>query len=139
VHRRDARVLELPPDLRFLDEAIHEVGPLYVGLEEHLDRHLAAEVHVAAVEDHAHAAAADLAEEAVAAEPLDALGELTRLERRLGAGPCGPHRVPIGLVQANGAQLAGDLLEGAEDARLLRGRLRLPVRLPQGALEGLLG
>ena len=55
-------MLELAADLRLLDEAVDQVGPVAVLLEQDLDGQVAAEVGVAAPEHGAHAAAGDLAE-----------------------------------------------------------------------------
>ena len=59
-------MLQLAADLRLLDEALDQVGPVAVAVEEDLDGQVAAELGVAALEDGAHAAAGDLAEELVA-------------------------------------------------------------------------
>ncbi len=60
-------MLELAADLRLLDEAVDQVGPVAVSVEQDLQRQVAAEVGVAAAVDGAHAAAGDLAEQAIAA------------------------------------------------------------------------
>jgi hypothetical protein len=70
VHGHDAGVLQLAADLRLLDEALHDLGALGQLAVEHLHRHVAAEVRVVALEDHAHAAARDLAQQLVVAAPL---------------------------------------------------------------------
>ena len=59
-------MLELAADLRLLDEAADHVGVVAVVFAEDLQRHVAAEVGVAALEDGAHAAAGDLAVDPVA-------------------------------------------------------------------------
>ena len=59
-------MLELAADLRLLDEAADHVGVVAVVVAEDLDGEVAAEVGVAALEDGAHAAAGDLAVDAVA-------------------------------------------------------------------------
>ena len=55
VHRDDPRVLELPADLRLLDEPPDHLGMVAVFLAHHLDGQVAAEVEVAALEDGPHA------------------------------------------------------------------------------------
>jgi hypothetical protein len=60
-------MLELAADLRFLDEAGEDVAARGVLVLEHLHRDVAAEVQVAPLVDDADAAAADLAEQLVAA------------------------------------------------------------------------
>jgi hypothetical protein len=70
VHRHDARMLQLAADLRLLDEALHDLGPVGEALVEHLDRDVAPEIRVVALQDHAHPAARDLAQELVVA-PAD--------------------------------------------------------------------
>ena len=65
VDRHHARVLELPADLRLLDEApLHVRAPREV-CAQHLQRDVAAELGVARPEDHAHPAARDLAPDPV--------------------------------------------------------------------------
>src|SRR5262249_8163527 len=49
-------------------EAAHELRPAAVLLQQHLDRQLAAQLGVAALEDRAHAAAADLPQQLVLAK-----------------------------------------------------------------------
>src|SRR5581483_2732423 len=65
VDRDDPRVLQLAADLRLLDEPTEHPRVVAVPLQEDLDGQVAAEVLVAALEDGAHAAAGDLAEEVV--------------------------------------------------------------------------
>ena len=67
VDRRDARMLELSGDLRFLDEASDEIGVIPVPVEQDLDGEVAAQVGVAALEDGTHPAVSDLAQDLVAA------------------------------------------------------------------------
>jgi hypothetical protein len=66
VDRHDTGVLRGTGDLRFLDEALPQVCLGLVIVQEHLDRHVAGEVSVPRLEDHSHAAAADLTKEFVA-------------------------------------------------------------------------
>ena len=66
VDRHDARVLELAADLRLLDEAADHLGTAAEVVAEDLDGNVAADVGVAALEHLAHAAAGDLAVDAVA-------------------------------------------------------------------------
>ena len=70
VDRHDAGMLQLPADLRLLDEPPGHVGPVGVLLQQHLDRQVAAQVDVAAAQHGAHAAAGDLAGELVAVAGL---------------------------------------------------------------------
>ena len=70
VDGHDAGVLQLPADLRLLEEPPRHLGPVGVLLQQHLDRQVAAQVHVAAAQHRAHAAAGDLAEELVAVAGL---------------------------------------------------------------------
>ena len=74
-------MLQLAGDLCLLDEVLHEFRPAGVVAEQHLDRHVAAQVGVAAFQDRPHAAAGDLA---VQLQPAGGL----RGRRHLGrAGP----------------------------------------------------
>ena len=66
VDRHDAGVLELAADLGLLDEPADHAGVVAEVVAQHLERDVAAEVGVAALEDGAHAAAGDLAIDAVA-------------------------------------------------------------------------
>ena len=66
VDRHDARVLELAADLRLLDEAADHLGAAAEVVAQDLDGNVAAQVGVAALEHLAHAAAGDLAVDAVA-------------------------------------------------------------------------
>ena len=86
VDRHDARMLELAADLRLLDEAADQLGIVVVLFEQDLDGQVAAQVGVAALEDGAHAAAADLAQELVAAGVLGHLGGRGPDHRGLGLG-----------------------------------------------------
>ena len=70
VDRHDAGMLELAADLRFLHEPPHQLGLLLVALEQDLDRQVAAEVRVAALEHRPHPAPRDLAEKLVAVATL---------------------------------------------------------------------
>ena len=62
----DAGVLELAADLRLLDEPSDHVRIIAEVVAEDLQSHVASEVGVAALEDGAHAAAGDLAVDAIA-------------------------------------------------------------------------
>ncbi len=79
VHGHDARVLELSADLSLFDEALDDCGPLGELAVEHLGRDVASEIRVVSLEDHAHAAARDLAEQLVVAASLR--HELRRRQR----------------------------------------------------------
>ena len=66
VDRDDPGVLELAADLRLLDEPADHLGVVAVLLPDHLDGQVAAEVEVASLEDRAHPAPGELADELVA-------------------------------------------------------------------------
>jgi hypothetical protein len=105
VDRHHARVLQLAANLRFLDEAADDFGPVLVFVLEHLDSQVAAEVRVAPPQHRPHAAAADLAQELVAP------GRPRRGSLRFRGAGRGP-----GAAQAH----AGDLVRsggGGEGAR----------------------
>jgi hypothetical protein len=61
-----AGVLQLPADLRLLDEAPRHLRPVDVLLQQYLDGQVTAQVQVVAAQHRAHAAACDLALELVA-------------------------------------------------------------------------
>ena len=79
IDRDHAGVLELAADLRLLDEPPHQLGLLLVGLEQDLDGQVAAQVDIVALQDGAHAAPGDLAEEL---EPCRAVGQVGHLRGR---------------------------------------------------------
>ena len=119
VDRHHARVLELAADLRLLDEAADQVGLVAEVGPQDLDGDIATQVGVSALEDGAHAAAGDLAVDAVA-------------DRRVGLGCIGTDDRPRGLAGRRVAQQhAGDgadaLADGVEDAGA--GRLERAGRL----------
>jgi hypothetical protein len=66
VDRGDAGMLELPGNLRLLEEAADQLGAIAVFVQQHLDRQFPAELGVASFEDGPHAPAADLVEQQVA-------------------------------------------------------------------------
>ena len=104
VDRHDAGMLQLAGDPGLLDEASDEAGVVAVLVEEDLDGDVAADVAVAALEDGAHAAAADLAEELEAGDGFGGRGHLA------GAGPGdGP---AVGVRFGDAELVAGDGLEG---------------------------
>ncbi len=76
VDRHDPGVLQLPADLRLLDEPAHHVGLVVQGLPQHLDGQVAAQVGIVRPEHHAHAAAAQHVEE------LQSPGTRRRLDGR---------------------------------------------------------
>ena len=76
VDRDDSRVLELAADLRLLDEPADQLGVVAVLLEQDLDRQVAAQVVVTALEDGTHAAAGDLAQELIAVAAMGRRGHL---------------------------------------------------------------
>ncbi len=96
VDGHDARVLQLSADLRLLHEALHDLGVALVLLADHLHRHVAAQVHVVALEHDSHAAASDLAQHAVA--PL-ALARPARGHHH------GPPYLALELAQQHGQDL----------------------------------
>src|SRR5262249_25715635 len=67
-------VLQLPADLRLLDEATNQVAVIAKLLAEHLDRHFAIEGGIVALEHRSHAAASDLAVDPVADRGADGGG-----------------------------------------------------------------
>ena len=75
VNGHDARVLELSGDLGLLEKAVDHFGAMAEVVAEDLDGQVAAEVAVAAAEDDAHAAAADLVGEL---QPRGSLGQRGR-------------------------------------------------------------
>jgi hypothetical protein len=56
-----AGVLQLPADLRLLEEPPRHLGPMGVLLQQHLDRQVAAQIDITAAQHRPHAAAGDLA------------------------------------------------------------------------------
>ena len=60
-------MLQLPVDLRFLDETLDDIRLVFVLIQQHLDRQVASQIGVAPSEDGAHSASRDLALELVAA------------------------------------------------------------------------
>jgi hypothetical protein len=74
-------MLQLPRDLGFLDEAVHQVAVVFVAFEQYLDSQVAAEVGVAALEDNPHTAAGDLAQD------LQPGGRAGMIGRRVPAHP----------------------------------------------------
>ena len=114
VDRDDPRVLELAADLRLLDEPADHLGVVAVLLPDHLDGQVAAEVEVAALEDRAHPAPGELADELVARRLAREVGHLgraragsaARRRRSPGDGRAGPPRShrpgPAGREAADG-------------------------------------
>jgi hypothetical protein len=100
VQRHDARMIELPGDLRFLEETRQSVGvdllTALVGREQHFHRERAAEVGVMHFVDRAHPAAPDFAFTDVA------------LAGFLGAG----HRGGVGCAGAFGREFELRIVDG---------------------------
>ena len=116
----DARVLELPADAGLLDEAADDVGVAAVAGLEDLHGEVAAEVGVAGLEDDAHAAAGDLAQDLVAGDrgPVREVGggpdDRGFLARRLGQdagrrGVVGPPRRRGGAGIGRAAEARGQV------------------------------
>jgi len=127
VDRHDAGVLELAADLRLLQEALHHLRIVGVPGSQHLERHTAAQVLVAPLEDDADAAARDLAEHLVAAVLFGAL--------LIGADAQDRRVVFRVVVQENAGADSGAALDRREDALVLRAPERLledsvPVVIP---------
>ena len=88
VDRDHAGVLQLAGDLGLLDEPADQVGVVAMLLEQDLDGQVTAEVAVAPLEDDAHAATGELAEQLEPSEPVGWVGHLggRGSDHRLGAG-----------------------------------------------------
>ena len=65
VYRDDPRMLELPADLRLLNEPPDQLWIVAVFVAHHLDGQVAAKVEVAALEDRSHAPASQLTHELI--------------------------------------------------------------------------
>ena len=74
IDRDHAGVLQLAGDLGLLDEPADQVGVLAMLLEQDLDGQVAAEVAVAPLDDDAHPAAGDLAEEVEPSQAVQSVG-----------------------------------------------------------------
>ena len=113
VHRDDPGVLQLPADLRFLDEPGERRVVVRQALAQDFHRELASQVLVANAEHDAHPAARDLVDDAVLAalalEPA-ARGELRRGRTRCARG--GRRRAERGAEQAVDLQLAEGPVRG---------------------------
>ena len=145
VDRHDAGVLELAADLGLLDEAADHVGVVAEVVAQHLEGDVAAEVGVAALEDGAHAAAGDLAVDAVADRAVvivasPAAGRSARAPRRApvsrsrtrGTGPIEAaieSRTPAAVVASPGRPVGSP----GDDGRERPGRAR---RSPGGSGSG---
>ena len=105
----DPGVLELAADLRLLDEPADHLGVVAVLLPDHLDGEVPAEVEVAPLEDRAHPAPGELADELVARRLARDVGHLGR------SGPDQP-RVLGGLPEMD-ARAALDRLAPTGGAR----------------------
>ena len=69
--RHDVRVVQARRGLRFAPEPLELVAGEQARLRQHLQRHTASQRLLHGFEDHAHATAADLAHDAIVAEPLE--------------------------------------------------------------------
>ena len=67
IDRHDSRVLKLPADLGFLHKPPHQLGVAAVLLQKHLDRQVASEIFVAALQHHPHSPARDLPQQVIPA------------------------------------------------------------------------
>ena len=81
-------MLQLPADLRFLDEPADQVAVVAEVFAQHLDRDVAAEVGIAALQDGPHAAASDLAVDPVTKRGIRCLPEDGRSARVPRRAPC---------------------------------------------------
>ncbi len=106
VDRHDAGVLELAADLRLLDEPADHVGIVAEVLAEDLQRDVAPEVGVAALEHGADAAARDLAVDPVA-RALAGVAAPRAVERRLGPA--------VGVAEQDVRHLADARRKGLQD------------------------
>ena len=66
IHWHNPRVLQLAPDLGFLDEPLDDLRFVLMLIQQHLDRQVTTQIGVAALEDGSHAAARDFAVKLVA-------------------------------------------------------------------------
>src|SRR5262249_31341455 len=110
----DARVLELAADLRLFDEPADQLRIVAVDLEPDLDNQLATQVGVARLEDGAHAAPGNLAEEL---EP----GRAGVRRRHLGRGGPGDGRgtvVRVSVAEQDGHKWADRLGQRGQDTPL---------------------
>ena len=124
VDRHDAGVLELAADLRLLDEPADQLGRCRGGRsQEDLDGQVAAEVGVAALEDGAHAAAGDLAVDAVADRRV---GVAAPSGRTIGPGSS-PGPVSRSRTRGTGPMVCGERVQDAGPAGASRWR-RSPRR-----------
>ena len=130
VHRHDARVLELPADLRLLDEAGQDVLVVGVLATQDLQRDVTAQVPVAGLQDDADPAPRDLAEDLVAG----IAGRLGGVRRH---HPEHRRRVVRYVAEQDARPRAGGALDNVEDALVGRRRIALPEDRPDSRLDGL--
>ena len=111
-------MLELAGDLRLLDEPADQLGLIAVLLEQDLDGQVAAQVGVAALEDGAHAAPGDLAQD------LERAAAVGRRGHGVAAGPGGRLGAAVGVAE----QDAGDRADrgGQVGQRTRRAVIRSP-------------
>ncbi|MFO0872247.1 MAG: hypothetical protein U0935_25245 [Pirellulales bacterium] len=78
INRSDPRMLQLPADLSFLDKPLDDFRFVLVLIQQHLDRQIAAQIGVAALEDCSHPAASNFALQLIPAVgiPIRHLGRL---------------------------------------------------------------
>jgi hypothetical protein len=104
-------VLELAPDLGLFDEAADHLRAVEVPLQENLDGHVAAQIHVATLEHDAHAPAGNLAVELVAPCVAYRDGYL------LGGGSGRPLLAGRAFAEQHAGDRPERLIQGREDAR----------------------
>ncbi len=129
-------MLQLPADLRLLDEALRQLGLARVRLEEHLDGQVASQVEIPTFEDGAHAAAGDLAVELQAAGGIGPAG----IGRHL-RGARQVHRrdrLSGGLAQLDTRHFGQTSAERVQHAAACR-RQRVRVRTKGGGQTGVEG
>ena len=106
VDRHDARVLELAANLSLLDEPADHVGIVAEVFAEHLERDVASDIWVAALEHRPHAAPRDLAVDPVA-RALTGLAASRTVDRRLGPA--------VGVAEQDVRDLADTRREGLQN------------------------
>ncbi len=165
VNRHNPRMLQLAADLGFLDEPADQFRLLLVRLEQDLDRQVAAEVRISALQDRPHAAAGDLTEQLQPPGPVAGRGHLrrTRLDYWRGTVPelrvakQHPRQAADRLVQCgqrarhggsraqerprvNRRAVAGQsFLKQADRAETIQGPMRQDVPAPSTAVFGIHG
>jgi hypothetical protein len=103
-------MLQLPANLRLLDEPAHQVRLILMTLQQDFDRQIAPQVRVAALEHRAHPASRDLSEELVAIAALTPEGISSDDGLTIGT--------PVSSIAVSGSSTIG--IEPIERTRLSR-------------------